>query len=297
MLESLRLLGTTDETILTAMANIPRHQFVDRFWWVPPSGRWSRETAIEFNATRGFSDDALRAIYEPMSALLTRLPVGTTSATSSLSAPIIVASMLAEMHLEPDLRVLEIGTGTGYNAALVAELVGDPARVTTIDVDRGLTDEATARFERMGLDRLVVRCGDGAYGVADRAPFDRIVATVGCRDIAPAWLEQVDAHGEILVPLEHGAMHPRVMIRRSARSVGGVEGRFVGRSAFVRMQGIQAGGQIWTDNVTHPAHPEVSSLPSAVAAVFSDEAAELEMKRRFWDFSTYLSVEPSRGSA
>src|ERR1700685_2203599 len=123
MLASLRRLGTTDETILAAMSKVPRHRFVDRFWWAPPSEGWSRERALAFDATPdGFSDQALQAIYEPVSALLTRFPSGQTKVTSSLSAPIIVASMLAEMHLEPDLRVLEIGTGSGYNAALLAEL-------------------------------------------------------------------------------------------------------------------------------------------------------------------------------
>jgi len=240
---------------------------------------------------QGFSDHALQAIYEPTTALLTRLPPAGTSATSSVSAPIIVASMLAEMHLEFDLRVLEIGTGSGYNAALLAELVGDPALVTTIDLDSGLTDEAAARLERMGFERLVVRCGDGAGGVADRAPFDRIVATVGCRDVSPAWIEQMNADGELLVPLEHGAMHPRVVIRRSEE---GVTGRFVGRSAFVRMQGVQADHQLWTGDMTRPADLQVSSLPPSVAESFAGKASERDVMRRFWDFSTYLSIRDRR---
>jgi len=291
MLESLRRLGVTDESVLAAMSSVPRHRFVDRFWWAPPSEGWSREQVLAFDATRGFSDQALQATYEPTSALLTRLPSGQTSATSSVSAPIIVASMLEEMHLEPNLRVLEIGTGSGYNAALLADLVGDPALVTSIDLDSGLTEEAIARLQRMGCERLVVRCGDGALGVADRAPFDRIVATVGCRDISPAWLEQMSAHGELLVPLEHGAMHPRVLIRCSAQ---GIEGRFVGRSAFVRMQGTQADHRLWTGDMTHPAEPKVRPLPASVAQVFAGDASQLETKRRFWDFSTYLSIRDRR---
>jgi protein-L-isoaspartate(D-aspartate) O-methyltransferase len=294
MLESIRRLGVTDEAVLAAMSNVPRHLFVQRFWWAPPFEPWSRGNAIEFDAKQGFSDQALQAIYEPTTALLTRLPPAGTSATSSVSAPIIVASMLAEMHLGPGLRVLEIGTGSGYNAALLAELVGDPALVTTIDLDPGLTDEASARLERLGFDRLAVRCGDGAEGVADRAPFDRIVATVGCRDVSPAWIEQMDTHGEVLVPLEHGAMHPRVVIRRSAE---GLTGRFVGRSAFVRMQGVQADHQLWTGDMTHPVEPQVTSLPPAVAEAFAgeaDENLEPNLRRRFWDFSTYLSIRDRR---
>ena len=295
MLESLRRLGATDETILAAMSKVPRHRFVERFWWAPPAEGWSREGALAFDATpHGFSDQALRAIYEPTSALLTRLPSGQTRATSSLSAPIIVASMLEEMHLEPNLRVLEIGTGSGYNAALLAELVGDPNLVTSIDLDHGLTDEATDRLERMGCGRFVVRCGDGADGVADRAPFDRIVATVGCTDISPAWLEQMEDHGELLVPLEHGAMHPRVEIRRSA---DGIRGRFVGRSAFLRMQGFQADRQLWTGDMTYPEEPTWTPLPSSVAAAFAGDAADLGTKRRLSDFSTYLSIRDRRAGS
>jgi protein-L-isoaspartate(D-aspartate) O-methyltransferase len=291
MLESLRHLGTTDESILTAMSNVQRHRFVDHFWWAPPTEGWSREKALSFDATDGLSDQALRAIYDPVSALLTRFPSGQTKVTSTLSAPIIVASMLKEMHLEPGLRVLEIGTGSGYNAALLAELVGDPSLVTSIDLDPGLTDEATARLEGMGCGRLVVRCGDGADGVADRAPFDRIVATVGCSDISPAWLKQMELHGELLVPLEHGAMHPRVRIRSSAQ---GIHGRFVGRSAFVRMQGAQADRRVWTGDMAYPAEPILTPLPSSVAEAFAGDASDLGTKRRFWDFSTYLSIRERR---
>jgi protein-L-isoaspartate(D-aspartate) O-methyltransferase len=108
--------------------------------------------------------------------------------TSSSSQPSIMASMLAQLDPRPGDRVLEIGAGTGYNAALLAHLVGPDGQVTTIiDIDPAITQAAQANLDRAGvgvvanqLAEVEVRTGDGWLGAADRGPFDRIQATVGC---------------------------------------------------------------------------------------------------------------------
>ncbi|MEU5874214.1 methyltransferase domain-containing protein [Glycomyces sp. NPDC047369] len=94
---------------------------------------------------------------------------------SSISQPSMVAQMLDMLDLAPGHRVLEIGAGTGYCAALLAELVGPPGQVTTIDIDPDVTDEAHRNLDANGYSRVVVSCADGALGAAAGAPWDRIL--------------------------------------------------------------------------------------------------------------------------
>jgi protein-L-isoaspartate(D-aspartate) O-methyltransferase len=200
--------------------------------------------------------------------------------------------MLSEMALRRGSRVLEIGTGSGYNAALLAELVGDPALVTTVDIDPALTAEAIPRLDRLGYGGITVSCGDGATGVPDRAPFDRVVATVGCVDVSPAWVDQLADGGGLLAPLEHGPMHPRVAVRRSD---AGLVGRFTGRSGFVRIQGSQASYRVWADAAPAAVDYRVERLPTVLAEAFDPPIPGSPHRMSgLWDFATYLGIRDRR---
>jgi protein-L-isoaspartate(D-aspartate) O-methyltransferase len=120
---------------------------------------------------------------------------------SSSSQPAIMAIMLEQLDLRPGQRVLEIGAGTGYNAALLATLVGATGRVTTVDLDEDIAASARENLAAAGFDQVNVICGDGMVGYAGDAPYDRIILTVGGWDIPSAWLEQLKAGGRILLPL------------------------------------------------------------------------------------------------
>jgi protein-L-isoaspartate(D-aspartate) O-methyltransferase len=165
--------------------------------------------------------------------------------TSAVSAPLVVASMLDLAHLEPGMRVLEIGTGSGYNAALLRELVGPHGQVTSVDIDDSLIEEAIGHLERAGYCDVVLKTADGYFGVADRAPFDRVIATVGCVDLAPAWLEQLAPGGFVLVPLQHGAWCPLMKVTPVADYA---RGAVVRTAAFVAIQGRQAGRDLWPNS-------------------------------------------------
>lgn len=119
--------------------------------------------------------------------------------TSSSSAPSIMAAMLDALDVRPDQWVLEIGTGTGWNAALLCELVGDADRVTTVEVDPVLAERARGALEDAGYRTRVVT-GDGAAGFPALAPYDRIIATCTVRDIPRAWLAQTRDGGLIVAP-------------------------------------------------------------------------------------------------
>jgi len=122
-------------------------------------------------------------------------------AISSASAPWIVGLMLDWLDVRPGHRVLEIGAGTGYNAALLAHLVGESGSVTTVDVDQDTADRARAALVGSGYAQVNVVCGDGELGFLADAPYDRIIVTVGVADFPRAWWDQLTTDGRLVVPL------------------------------------------------------------------------------------------------
>ena len=120
---------------------------------------------------------------------------------SSSSQPAIMAIMLEQLGLQPGHRVLEIGTGPGYNAALMARIVGQSGKVVTVEIDEDLAEAARKHLAEAGVENVKVVCADGGYGYPDAAPFDRIILTVGVPDIVPAWWNQMKPDGRIVLPL------------------------------------------------------------------------------------------------
>lgn len=121
-------------------------------------------------------------------------------ATSSSSAPALMALMFEALNTHNGHRALEVGTGTGYNAALLCHRLG-AANVTSIDIDPGLVNRARERLAALGYSPHL-QATDGTAGCPDRAPFDRIIATVALRRVPGAWIEQTTPGGKILVPLD-----------------------------------------------------------------------------------------------
>lgn len=121
--------------------------------------------------------------------------------TSSSSQPAIMAVMLAQLSPQPGERILEIGAGTGYNAALIAQLVGAEGRVVTVDLDETVAAEARANLARAGVEGVEVVAADGGLGWPPGAPYDRIIVTCGPADLPPAWWDQLRPGGRLVVPL------------------------------------------------------------------------------------------------
>ncbi|MCK2245208.1 MULTISPECIES: methyltransferase, FxLD system [unclassified Crossiella] len=119
---------------------------------------------------------------------------------SCLSQPSIVALQLGQLDVQLGHRVLEIGAGTGYNAAVLAYLAGPHGHVTAIDVDADIVEQARERLAAAGVGNVEVVLGDGALGYGPGAPYDRIVATVGAWGIPEAWLAQLAPTGRLVVP-------------------------------------------------------------------------------------------------
>jgi protein-L-isoaspartate(D-aspartate) O-methyltransferase len=157
---------------------------------------------------------------------------------SSSSQPAIMAIMLEQLGLAPGQRVLEIGAGTGYNAALIAHILGDQEAVVTVDIDEEIVERARASLAGAGYGAVRVICADGALGVAEHAPYDRIIVTVGAWDIAPQWLGQLAPGGRIVLPLSVRGIQLSVALEREGDHWAS---RSAWRCGFIRMAGSLAG--------------------------------------------------------
>ncbi|MEU4419742.1 methyltransferase domain-containing protein [Actinoplanes sp. NPDC024001] len=131
---------------------------------------------------------------------------------SSSSQPSLMAIMLDALDVRPGARVLEIGAGTGYNAALLATL---GATVTTVDVQADVADRARSALARAGIDGVRVSTADG-YTTGSDDRYDRIIVTVGVAGVSPHWLDRLEPDGLIVAPVEHAGTHPVLAVRTGA---------------------------------------------------------------------------------
>ncbi|MFI6503293.1 methyltransferase domain-containing protein [Nonomuraea typhae] len=157
---------------------------------------------------------------------------------SSSSQPAIMAAMLDQLDVAPGHRVLEIGAGTGYNAALLSLLAAPGGTVVTVDIDPDLVRQAREHLAAAGHPEVRVECGDGAAGFPGAAPYDRIIATVGVWDLEPAWAAQLAPGGRFVGPLDlRGVQVSAAFERRPGRW----ESVSVVPAGFMRMRGTAAG--------------------------------------------------------
>jgi methyltransferase of ATP-grasp peptide maturase system len=184
-----------------AFERVPRHVFVPRFFI-------DREHDGRYESMDGGNPaqhaEWLAAVYLD-DTLVTQLdgkngtPDPGSRPTSSSTTPGLMALMLEALDIDGGMNVLEVGTGTGYNAALLCERLGAD-RVTSIDVDPGLVEDSRRRLLSLGY-APTLSTRDGIAGYPANAPYDRIIATVGMPAVPPSWIEQTRPGGEILVNL------------------------------------------------------------------------------------------------
>ncbi|MET9417767.1 methyltransferase domain-containing protein [Streptomyces klenkii] len=191
------------------------------------------------------------------------------SFSSSSSMPSLVFSMLADLDVREGQRVLEIGTGTGWNAALLAHRLG-AGNVVTVDVDGVVAAAARAALRRAGLPVRVLH-RDGYLGFPERAPYDRIIVTCGVRDIPYAWVGQTAPGGIILVPwgTYYGPAEAtaRLVVAEDGRSASGPFTRPVG---FMRMRAQRLVRR------QHAAYVPPGAMDRADTSVTSVPAADLD---------------------
>jgi protein-L-isoaspartate(D-aspartate) O-methyltransferase len=178
-------------SVADAFSAIPREPFIRSFY--ESTGR----TWTLHGETPG--EQWLEWIYRD-EALVTCLDAQNMPLSSS-SQPSIMAAMLEALDVKPGQRVLEIGTGTGYNAALLARLADDPSLITTVELDATMAQQAEAiLFEIIG--QVDVHAGDGSLGVSSQMPYDRVIATASSSGIPRPWYEQLAPGGRLVMPLQ-----------------------------------------------------------------------------------------------
>ncbi|MDW3222247.1 MAG: protein-L-isoaspartate(D-aspartate) O-methyltransferase [Paracoccaceae bacterium] len=182
-LYALRSKGVTDKRVLSAMESIDRGPFI-----------------------RGiFSERA----YEDMP-----LPI---ACGQTISQPSVVGLMTQALHISPRDKVLEIGTGSGYQAAILSKLA---RRVYTIDRHTRLVREARDIFDQMDLSNITAITGDGSFGLPDQAPFDRIIVTAAAEDPPGTLMEQLKTDGIMVVPVgQSDAVQHLIVARKTAQGV------------------------------------------------------------------------------
>jgi len=184
-----------DPRVLDVMGKVPRHEFIP--------------------------DDLRTVAYANRP-----LPIGYGQ---TISQPLIVALMTDLLQLEPDHVVLEVGTGSGYHAAVVSGLAG---RVYTIEIIPELADTAASRLARLGYRNVEVRTGDGYYGWASAAPFDRILVTAAASHVPPPLIEQLRSGGRMVIPVG-GAFIFQHLVLVEKDAAGGIHTRQLLPVSFV----------------------------------------------------------------
>jgi protein-L-isoaspartate(D-aspartate) O-methyltransferase len=178
---------------------------------------------------------------------------------SSSSQPAIMVQMLEQLELADGMRVLEIGAGTGFNAALLSRLVGPSGRVTTVDVDAELAKGARKALRAVGRAARVV-AADGREGFADGAPYDRIVVTASADAVPVAWFRQLAPDGRLQVPLR--------------LSAGGAQAIALLAPAGSRLRSVSAIGGSFMPLREADGGAAPSSWPPALVAAHRDDGRE-----------------------
>jgi len=160
----IRVYGINDPKILSAMSKVPRHKFV-------PADMQKY----------AYRDGAVSIGYG-----------------QTISQPFMVAFMTKDLQLKNNDKVLEIGTGSGYQAAILSEIV---KTVYTIEIIPELEKAAKDRFKLLGYDNIQVKLGDGYYGWKEKGPFDAIIVTAAAEKIPPSLIEQLKEGGRMLIPI------------------------------------------------------------------------------------------------
>jgi protein-L-isoaspartate(D-aspartate) O-methyltransferase len=267
-----------------AFRTVERHRLLETFYYRTSEGR----TAIQHDPGNPRRDH-LELIYAD-TALVTRHIAGLPASSTSQAS--LVARMLEILDLAEGRKILEVGAGTGYNAALMAEIVGDQRSVVTTDVLEDVVDQTGRLLADAGYPRIRVLLRDGFEGVPDQAPFDRIVATVGCSDLSPHWADQLADGGAMLVPLEHASGHPLVLVRKDNGALGG---RMVLPAGFMSVRGPLHIEGLWARGVVAADPAELVCEPDSgprFAARPPDEPAGLSKDET--DFLFFLGLQDRR---
>ncbi|WP_329138525.1 ATP-grasp peptide maturase system methyltransferase [Streptomyces sp. NBC_00670] len=255
-----------------AVEAVPRELFLRPGIFLPvDGGRWRPVTAVGADPA-----EWARIVYSDKS-LVTQLDGRLTadrapdpvagSPTSSSTTPVTVVDMIEQLDVEDGHRVLEIGTGTGYSAALMCHRLGED-NVTTVEVDPAVAARADAALEAAGFSTWTVT-GDGLLGHPRRAPYDRTIATCAVRRIPYTWIRQTRPGGTVLATIGGAWSYGTGLAKVTVGEDGSAEGRIIGRSSFMQARS-QAAVPVTGDLSARTAYAD-SEREAKVAPVLLEE--------------------------
>lgn len=241
LVDSLIDRGDATEQSAAAIHAVPRHLFIPDRIWRHERGRTGNDLMPLDRADQ--PDEWLRMVYSGI-PINTQVndgypdPDGTgLEVTSSSSQPAVMAGMLDELGAQPGENLLEIDTGTGWNAALLAHIAG-AANITTVELDPAVAAHARKALDGAGYSAVSGIVADGAAGWPGRAPYKRVISTVGVSAIQYAWVEQTASGGRIVAPL-HDTFRSPGIATLVCDGGGTASGRLAGPASFMELRAEQ----------------------------------------------------------
>jgi protein-L-isoaspartate(D-aspartate) O-methyltransferase len=222
---------------------VPRHLFVPDLIWHGEDG-----DGLDYPLRRSERPDTWLELVYRDEPVVTQINDGATPTrpdssggvrdavyTSSSSMPTVVAEMLTALRVEPGMKVLEVGTGTGWNTALLAHRLG-AENVTSVEIDPSISAHARTALDAAGYGQVTVITGDGTLGHPDRAPYDRVLSTACVYRVPYPWITQTRPGGLVITPWGP-EYHKGHLLALTVQGDGTAIGRIVGTTAFMTVRG------------------------------------------------------------
>ena len=232
------------KSVEKAFLEVRRHYFTPEIWEFGENGKWTRYK-LNYKSP---DEDLLRKIYKDTSL---NLMVEDGKVITTSSQPAVMAVMMEGVGLDKGDRVMEIGTGSGYNIGVMSKVVGNSGIAVSIEVNPGVYGFAKENLERAGIRNVHLWLGDGTFGLEKYAPYDKIVVTAATPVISDNWIAQMRIGGKLVLPLVVRGLEILVFMEKKEEGILEGQGRY-----YVRFLSFKGPGSVIYRDL-----PPVSVLP------------------------------------